>query len=59
LAKFVIRHDLVRERKGLKSWGVFEDVGDDFSKGISQHATFQEAIAAKAVLEEDAEQRER
>jgi hypothetical protein len=48
---YTIRHDPVRERKGLKSWGVFERVSDGFERGLSQHSTFGEALAAKAALE--------
>jgi hypothetical protein len=51
MKKYVIRHDPVREKKGLRSWGVFEEVEPDFQKGISQHATMQEALAAKMKLE--------
>jgi hypothetical protein len=49
--QFSIRHDPVREKKGLKSWGVFENVSPDFAQGISQHSTLQEALSAKADLE--------
>ncbi len=48
---YQIRHDPVRERRGLKSWAVFEDVSEDFNKGVSQHYTMQEALQAKASLE--------
>lgn len=48
---YSIRHDPVREKRGLKSWGVFEQVSEDFVRGISQHNTMQEALAAKARLE--------
>lgn len=49
--KYEIRHDPVREQKGLKSWGVFELVDNGFSRGISAHETLQEALKAKAALE--------
>lgn len=49
--KYEIRHDPVREQKGLKSWGVFELVDDGFSRGISAHETLQEALKAKAAME--------
>jgi hypothetical protein len=52
MSKYVIRHDPIREKKGLKSWGVFEEVSGDFSKGLSQHFTLQEALKAKALLED-------
>ncbi len=52
MKKYTIRHDPVREKKGLKSWAVFEEVSPDFSRGVSQHATMQEALAAKVKLEE-------
>lgn len=48
---YTIRQDPVRDRKGLKSWGVFEEVSADFQKGVSQHFTMQEALTAKAALE--------
>lgn len=49
--KYEIRHDPVRERKGLRSWAVFEVVDESFSRGISAHYTMQEALKAKAQLE--------
>lgn len=48
---YQIRHDPVRQRKGLKSWAVFEEVAPDFNRGISQHETMEEALKAKAALE--------
>ena len=48
---YTIRQDPVRAKKGLKSWGVFEQVAPDFNKGVSQHETLQEALVAKARLE--------
>lgn len=48
---YTIRHDPAREKKGLKSWGVFEQVSADFQRGISQHNTMQEALQAKAALD--------
>ena len=55
MKKYTIRHDPAREKKGLKSWAVFEEVAPDFSRGVSQHATMQEALAAKVKLEERSE----
>jgi hypothetical protein len=48
---YQIRHDPVREKKGLKSWAVFEEVAPDFNRGVSQHNTLEEALKAKATLE--------
>jgi hypothetical protein len=48
---YTIRHDPICERKGLKSWAVFEQVEADFQKGVAQFHTMQEALAAKATLE--------
>jgi hypothetical protein len=53
ITNYTIRHDPVREKKGLKSWGVFEQVSDDFARGVSQHSTMQEALTAKSQLEKD------
>lgn len=50
---YVIRHDPVREKKGMKSWGVFEQVSADFQKGISDHWSMQEALDAKSKLEKE------
>lgn len=48
---YIVRHDPVRERRGLKSWAVFEVIDPEFSQGISDHHTLHEALAAKAALE--------
>ena len=50
---YSIRQDPVRQRKGLKSWGVFEQVSPDFWQGVAQFYTMQEALAAKKALEKD------
>jgi hypothetical protein len=47
---YTIRQDPTREKKGLKSWGAFEQGSADFQKGISQFRTIQEALAAKTAL---------
>ena len=51
--RFTIRQDPTRARKGLKSWAVFEEVSSDFSRGVSQHYTLEEAITAKVLLEKE------
>lgn len=49
--QYEIRHDKVRERRGLKSWGLFEFVEPGFSRGIAAYHTEAEALAAKAEKE--------
>lgn len=58
MTNYTIRHDPVREKKGLNSWGVFEEVSEDFKRGVSQHATLQEALSAKAELDKKSNPKE-
>lgn len=44
--KYEILFSRARAHRGLKPWGVFEVVDSTFSRGISQHDTRAEAVAA-------------
>lgn len=44
-----IRFSPAREKRGLKAWGLFEVVDAGFSRGISDHASKEEAEAALSV----------
>jgi hypothetical protein len=45
--KYEVRHNKARERRGLKSYAVFEIMDEGFSRGVSDHWTREDAEAAK------------
>lgn len=55
MAKYIIINNSAREKRGMKSWGVFEIQSPSFRRCVSEHWTEKEAIEAKLALEAKSE----
>lgn len=51
MVSYEIKYNRARDRRGLKPYAVFEIVDAEFSRGVSDHWTREDAEAAKSQLE--------